>query len=122
MEPSAFAALLRALDDELGAHGEVAEFQRVGRHEIAEVVVAYLLAERLDAVRGAREALVRAHDADVVPHEAADFVPHVRDENRLVWRNCVADAPGRDLGKLPASELEARVGVGETCRRETRAN
>ena len=114
-------ALLRALDDELCAHGEVSELKRVGRHEIAEVVVADLLAERLDAVRGAGEALVRAHDTYIVPHEAADFVPHVRDENGLVWRNGVADAPCGDLGQLPARRELRRV-RREPCRREPGAD
>ena len=60
MESAGLAALLGGLHDQLGADREIAELERVGRHEVAEVVLADLPAERLDAVRRAREALVGA--------------------------------------------------------------
>ena len=93
VEAAGFVAFLRAADDQLGADGEVAQFQRIWRDEVGEVVFAYLLAKRLNAMTRAREALVRAHDAHVVPHEAPDLVPHVRNEHRLVWRDGASDAP-----------------------------
>ena len=97
VKAAALAALLGGLHDQLGADREVAKLERVGCDEIAEVVVVDLATERLDAMRRAREALVRADDADVVPHEAPDLVPHVRDEHRFVRRHGVADLPVGDV-------------------------
>ena len=48
-------------------------------------------------VLGALQALVRAHDADVIPHAAADFVPVVRHDDHFVRVVRVAGLPGRDL-------------------------
>ena len=45
---------------------------------------------------GALEALVGAHDADVVPHEAADLVPVVIDHDEFVHIQGIAGAPFRD--------------------------
>ena len=42
-----------------------------------------------------RRRLSRAHDADVVPHEAAELVPVLRDDDGLVARHRVADVPVR---------------------------
>ena len=44
----------------------------------------------------ALEALVGAHDADVVPHQPADLVPVVADDDRLVRASGLAGVPGRD--------------------------
>ena len=100
MEPARLVAFLGGLHDQLGAHGEIAELERVRRHQIAEIVLTNLAPERLDAMRRARQALVRADDADVVPHQAADLIPHVRDQNRLVRRHGAADPPIRNRRKF----------------------
>ena len=66
----------------------------------------------------AGKALVGAHDAHVVPHQAADLVPHVAHEHSLVRRHGAADAPRGNL------ELRRQtVGTGrEAVRGEARGD
>ena len=72
------------------AAANIEAFHRAQLPKVIEV-------ETQKGVRRAREALVRADNPDVVPHEAPDLVPHVRHEDRLVRRHGTADTPVRDF-------------------------
>ena len=58
--------------------------------------------------RGALQALVGAHDADVVPHQAADLVPVLGDDDRLVGR------------RRPRPRTRARPAAGASLARRAR--
>src|SRR3569833_1807327 len=70
MQAAALLAERRAADDELGHQCEVAQLDEVvGAAEIA-VILGDFLQQKIHAVLGALQALVGAHDADVVPRGA----------------------------------------------------
>src|SRR5262249_36043644 len=75
VEPAALAAVLCARDDAVRDGGDVAQLGEVAGQEHVPVVLADLLLEGGDALPGACEPPVAAHDADVVPHETPDLVP-----------------------------------------------
>jgi len=76
---------------------QVAQLDRVGVEQVVPVVAVDLVLDHLDAPKRALESPVAAHDADVVPHQAANLVPALRDHHALL----AADrAPGIPLGKL----------------------
>src|SRR5262249_59538756 len=79
VQAAALLAALRAGDDQLGDRGDVAQLGQVAGQQHVPVVLADLLLEERDALPCAREPPVAAHDADVVPHEAADLVPVLGD-------------------------------------------
>src|SRR5262249_28068214 len=83
-EAAALLALLGAGDDQAGDVGEVAQLQQISGDEVAPVVLLDLLDEVVQAAPRALEALVGAHDADVVPHEMPDLVPVLLDDDALV--------------------------------------
>ncbi len=62
--------------------------------EMGIKLVDFALQQR-NAVRGALQPLVGAHDADIVPHEAAQLVPVVRDDHRFVCILHAAVIPAR---------------------------
>src|SRR3546814_2592604 len=66
------------------ADHEIAQFDQIGADAIVAVVLLDLAGERLHAVQGALQALGRAHDADVVPHERTQLQPVVTDHDILV--------------------------------------
>src|SRR5581483_942328 len=72
MQAAALLALLRAGDDQPRHLGEVAQLEQVAIDEIAPVVLLDLAHQIVEAPLRAREPLVRAHDADVVPHQVAE--------------------------------------------------
>src|SRR5262249_59637247 len=93
-------------DDQLGDGGDVAELDQVAGQEDVAVVGADLLLEERDALAGSRQAAVAPHDADVVPQEAPDLVPVLRDDDRLVAVGGVPGVPGADVGQRIAVATE----------------
>ena len=123
MEPAALLADRSGLDDELGDGRQVAQLDQLGSHAEVPVVLVDLLAQHVDAVLRARESAVAAHDADVVPHEAADLVPVLGDDDRFVDRRGVAVSPGGNVaGGLdrPTRDRLVRRRVREDERLEQR--
>ena len=66
------------------------------------VVFVNLLLEQLHPVHGPLQALVGAHDAHIVPHEAAQLLPVVGDHHVLVGI--------RDLAFIPMGRLHLLMG------------
>jgi hypothetical protein len=95
-----------AADDHLRHVGDVAQLEQVARDVVLPVVLADLVLEQRHAARRATQALVGAHDADVVPHEAAQLVPVLADDDALVARHGLARVP---LGHLGMRALLAEV-------------
>eukprot|EP01022_Parablepharisma_sp_SALTPOND_P004214 TRINITY_DN118_c5_g1_i1.p1 TRINITY_DN118_c5_g1~~TRINITY_DN118_c5_g1_i1.p1 ORF type:complete len:1641 (+),score=478.48 TRINITY_DN118_c5_g1_i1:3715-8637(+) len=103
MQAAAFLAGQGAGHDQLGHIDQVAQLQQVTRDAEVGVVLVDLLLEQADAVLGALQTLVGAHDADVVPHEAAQFIPVVGDHHFLVGIGDAALVPQRHLGQAPGA-------------------
>ena len=99
-------AVRRALDDQRGDQREVAQLDQVRRDLVVPVVLVDLALEVLDPGRRALQPLVAADDADVVPHQAADLVPVVVDDDQLVGIGRVAALPRRQPRDGPAERLE----------------
>src|SRR5665213_3665508 len=70
MQAATLAPGLRRAHDELGHLYQVAQFQQVARHVKKPVELLDFALQQRDAVLGALQPLVGAHDAYVVPHEA----------------------------------------------------
>src|SRR5262249_17850513 len=118
VQAAALPALLGALDHELRHRRQVAQLDEVGRQPEVPVVLGDLLLQELDPPARPRETAVAAHDPDVVPHEAADLVPVLRDHDRLVALRGPALLPRRDRAALARKRLQpgdalARRGVRE---------
>jgi hypothetical protein len=73
--------LNRAAHDQVRGHHQVAQFDQVVADPEVGVVLVDFARQQADAVQRALEALVGAHDADVVPHEATQFRPVVGDDH-----------------------------------------
>ena len=95
MQAAAFVAQHGAADDEVGGHHQVSQLDEVTRYPETGVVLVDLVVQQLDAMLGAGQALVGAHDAHVVPHEAAQLIPVVRDDDFLVGIGDSAGVPLR---------------------------
>ncbi len=82
------------MDYELGDEGDVAQLQQIAIDDIVPVVVVHLAGDQVGAPQCELEALVTAHDADVVPHRPAQLLPGVTDEDLLVTHRGAAALPG----------------------------
>jgi hypothetical protein len=107
MQAAAFVAGLRRAHDQLGHLHQVAQFQQVARDVEVRVELLDLGLQQRDAVARALQPLVGAHDAHVVPHEAAQLVPVVRDDHRLVGVGDAAVVPGGQRGRGAAQGASA---------------
>lgn len=95
-------------DNESGDGGEVAEFEQLGVDAEVPVVVLNLAFEQGDAGASAFEALGGAHNADVVPHGATQFVPIVTDDDTFVGIGAAEVPPsgnGRGAGAFGSGEV-----------------
>ena len=110
VQPPALGPAARAADDEVGDQRDVAQLDEVAVDGDVPVVVADLGSDELDAVGGALEPAIAPDDADVVPHQAADLVPVVADDDRLVRRAGLARVPGGHLGGAGAAGVAHAVG------------
>ena len=84
VQAAALVAFQGAADDQVGGHHEVPEFDQVMADPEVRVVFVDFLFQQTDAMLGTLQTLGRAHDADVIPHEAAQFFPVVRNHDFLV--------------------------------------
>ena len=95
VQAAALRSAARAFDDQVRDQRDVAQLDQVAVDGDVPVVIADLVANQLDAPGGPLQASIAAHDADVVPHQAADLVPVVADHDHLVGRPRLAGVPGR---------------------------
>ncbi len=84
MSAAAFVARLGAVDDEGGHLDEVAQFQDFGGDAIAPVEFLNFFLQGAQSGGGALETFARADDGDVIPHQAADFIPVVVDDDQFI--------------------------------------
>ena len=87
-------AKLCGLHDQIRHLQQIAQFQQVPTHMEVGVVLLYFGVQQCNAVCRALQPLVDAHDAHVVPHEATQFIPVVRDQHRLIDVSHLAVVPG----------------------------
>src|SRR5208282_2873591 len=74
----------RGSHDQLRDLCQVAQLDHVRVEQVVPVVAVDLVLDQLDAAKRALESPVAAHDADVVPHQAANLVPALRDHHALL--------------------------------------
>ena len=84
MGAAAFVARVGAVDDESGHLDEVAQFQDFGGDAIAPVEFLDFFLQGAQSGGGALETFACADDGDVVPHQAADFIPVVVDDDQFI--------------------------------------
>ncbi len=89
VQAAAFVAALGAFNDQVGSQHEIAQFDQVVADAEIFIVFGDFTFQQLDTMLGAFKPFVGAHNADIIPHEAAQFGPVVRDHNHFVG---VADA------------------------------
>lgn len=100
MQAAAFVAHLGAAHDQLGHLHQVAQLQQVARDVEVGVELLDFALQQGDAVGGPLQPFVGAHYAHVVPHEAAQFVPVVRDDHGLVGIGDAAVIPHGQRGAV----------------------
>ena len=84
MQSAAFMARQRALHDQIGGLHQIAQFEQIGRDMEIAVILADFLVQQTNPVLRALQAFGGAHDAHIVPHEAAQLVPVVRDDHQFI--------------------------------------
>ena len=86
-------------------------------HTVMAVVLVHLLLQQVDAPLRSLQTLVGAHDAHVVPHEAAQLLPVVGDHHVLIGIHHLALVPVRDAhafqGLIQHGADLVRAGAGE---------
>ena len=107
MKATAFLAAERAVDDEGSDCHQIAEFEQVGRDFEIPIKFLHFGVEVSQARRCALEAFVGADDADIIPHEAADFFPVVRDDNEFIH---ILNAAGAPLGEVDGDGIALAAG------------
>src|SRR3954466_11183520 len=96
MGPATLLAREGRADDQVGDDDEVPELDQVGRHPEMAVIILDLLPEQADPVERALEPLGGSDDSDIIPHEAADLLPIVVDDDLLVRIGDPAFVPAAD--------------------------
>ena len=96
VEAAAFGALQGRCDNQFRDGGDVAQFEQVAGHDEIPVILLDFLLQIGDAGASALQSFVCAHDSNVVPHDAADFVPIMIDYNEFIDVLRVAGLPGRE--------------------------
>ena len=96
MQTAAFVAEHRRINNQFGYRGDVAQFDQITCNVEVPVVFFDFLLNVPDTGFGTLQAFVRAHDSHVIPHETADLVPVVGDDDLLVGVPRVAGRPLRN--------------------------
>ena len=93
MQPAGFLAADGAVHNEGGGEGQVAQIQNLGGYAVAPVVFVNLAVDVAQAGGGALQAVVGAHNAHIVHHGAAHFVPAVVENGQVILRNALSMLP-----------------------------
>src|SRR4030095_14226286 len=93
MQAAGFFAGEGAVDDQAGAAAEIAQLEEVRRDLEAPIELLDFMLEVAQARGRTLKPLRRADDADIVPHEPADFVPVMIDNDQFVDIRGVAALP-----------------------------
>ena len=64
---------------------------------MSPVKTTHFTAQVAEAIRGSVEAICGAHDGYIVPHQAANLVPVVIDDNQLIRRSGIGILPRWDI-------------------------
>ena len=112
METPAFFAAERTIDDEGGDGDQIAQLEEIGGDFEIPVEFLDLFLQVAQAGGGALEAFVGADNADVVPHQAADFIPIVVDHDQLVHIDHAAGPPFGELDGIGRSVVFRRFEKG----------
>ena len=99
MQPAIFAPRQRAFDDEAGDKRQIAQLQKIGADAKAAIKIVDLFLDDLQAAARAQQALVAAHNADIIPHQAARFFPIVGDGDGFGRSPHKAVVPRRRRGR-----------------------
>lgn len=96
MNPSRFLACHGALDGECCHQREIAHLEECVCHLGVPVIPVQLFANRGDARVSQTEAVIASNDADIVPHETPDLVPHMGQHDQFVTGHRFARVPIRN--------------------------
>lgn len=102
VDTAGFFALEGAFDGKIRHDGDIAKFQNVRMNFEIGIIVFHFGQNVFHSVRSAHQAFVGADDSDVIPHQAADFVPHMIDDDHFIiigflWVNPLAGNLRRHL-------------------------
>ena len=114
VEPAAFIAPHGAVHDQGGHRHQVAQFQDVRRDAVPPVEVLHLPVKHPEARGRAVQPFVGPHDGDIIPHQAADFIPIVIDDGKFVRQGGIPVVPRGDVvrsGGILSQRLEGEHGV-----------
>src|SRR5690242_7059081 len=81
MKTAALTACGGALDDELRHSCDIAKLEEIASDKVLPVILRDLLLQEGDAPSCTAESFVRAHNPDIVPHQAPELVPVLSDDN-----------------------------------------
>ncbi len=110
MQAAALPPLQCRTDDQIGNRDQVAQLQQIIGDPVIAVELADFPVQKVDPVFGALEPLGGSDNADVIPHEVAQFIPVVGDDHVLVGVPDLAFIPlrrfrGRRDVRLPAGNV-----------------
>src|SRR5271166_855222 len=100
MQSATFVSRQCTVDDQACYRAEVAQFEEIRGDPEIPIKFLDLTLQISKACACAHQSFVGADDADVIPHEAADFIPVVINDNDFVDILSMAGAPLREIKGL----------------------
>ena len=100
MESSAFVSSQSAIDDQACDCAKVSQFQEVCGDREVPIKFLYLALKIAQPGACAEQSFLGADDSHVVPHEAAEFIPIVIDDDDFIDILGVARTPFREIKGL----------------------
>src|SRR5205823_4792202 len=116
MEAAAFFAAQRRVDYQGGDSCEIAQLQQINGHFEIPIELANFAQQVPQPRTRTLEPLIRAHDSDVIPHQASDLIPVVINHDQLIDVLHISRFPFRQLDLL----LRSRWGPNGGRRRSMR--
>src|SRR6266850_7559108 len=98
IKTTAFGTPHGAGDNQLGNGGDIAQLEQIAGHDKIPIILLNFLLQVGDAFLGALETLIGADNADIIPHDAPDLIPIMRDYNHFIRVMGIAGMPVRDFG------------------------
>ena len=93
IQAAAFVAAHGAIHDQ-GGHGyQVAQFQNIRRNAVPPVEILHLPVQHAQARCGAVQPFVGPYDGDIIPHQAADFIPIVVNDGKFIRQGRISVVP-----------------------------
>ena len=84
VQSPAFFAVRGTPDDQFRNRGDIAKFDQIGDHFEIPIIFLDFFYDILYSSLRSFQPFIGAHDADVIPHQASDFIPVVRHHDHLI--------------------------------------